>query len=361
MSLLEETISAICPADNAAREKARQHILNLTMPRWALGRLLDLAVDLAGMTGNFPFETSRKRIVLMAGDHGIVKEGVCPQPSSVTVQMVRNFVRGGGSINALAAGVGAEVTVADFGMIQPVPDLVEKGTVLDCRVAGGTRDFMNGPAMSNDQAVQSLENGIRLARKFAPETDIFGSGEMGIGNTTPSTAILAVLGNVRDIASIVGPGAGLPENRLGHKAEVIARGIACNRPDPVDGLDILSKVGGFEIGGIAGLILGAASLRKPVVVDGYISSAGALIASVLKPESRDYMILAHGSAEPGYRLMEELLHRKPLLDLGMRLGEGSGAAIAMPLLDAARAIVTKVATFTSAGVTSEGIKKTRQG
>lgn len=209
--------------------------------------------------------------------------------------------------------------------------------------------------MSREQAVAALENGIRLARELAPETDLFGTGEMGIGNTSPSSAIIAVLSGV-DVRSVVGPGAGLAASRLDHKAEVIRRGIECNKPDPADGIDLLAKVGGFEIGGIAGLILGAASLRKPVLIDGFISSAGALIAATLSPAARDSMILAHGSAEPGHRIMAATLGKKPLLDLGMRLGEGTGAALAMHLADAAVALLREMDSFEHADVSREGLQ-----
>ena len=356
MKLLTETLSQIEPASAGYRARATARIEQLTMPHWALGRVLDLAVDLAGMTRTLDIPTARRTIVVMAGDHGIVAEGVCPQPSSVTVQMVRNFVAGGGGINVLSGVTGTRVRVADFGVAADLSELTSSGQVFDCKVAPGTANFARGPAMSREQAVLALERGIELARRLAPETDVFGSGEMGIGNTSPSTAILAALGRVRDLRPLVGPGAGLAADRLDHKAAVIRRGLERNAPDPADGLDVLAKVGGFEIGGIAGLILGAAALHRPVVVDGFISSAGALIAAALAPCARDYMILAHGSAEPGHRLMAELLGKRPLLDLGMRLGEGTGAALAMPLLDAAAAVLTRMATFESAQVTSKGIR-----
>ena len=291
----------------------------------------------------------------MAGDHGIVAEGVTPQPSSVTVQMVHNFVAGGAGINAVARSTGTRVVVADLGVAADLSDLVSAGKIFDCKVAPGTCNFAKGPAMTRLQAVASLEAGIGLARRLAPETDVFGSGEMGIGNTSPSSAIVAVLSR-QDPGPLVGPGAALPQSRLAHKAEVIRRGIALNQPDPADGVDVLAKVGGFEIGGIAGLALGAAALRKPMMVDGFISSAGALIAAAISPAVKDYLILAHGSSEPGHRTMARLLGKKPLLDLGLHLGEGSGAALAMPLLDAAREVLTGMATFESANVTSEGVR-----
>ena len=355
MSLLERTVSEIEKQDAGCRERARERILNLTMPPWALGRLLDLAVDLAGMTRSLALPVARKNIVLMAGDHGIVKQGVCPNPQAVTVQMIHNFVNGGAGINVLAENVGAKVTIVDVGVAEDLRALAEAGVLLDRKVRRGTSDFSEGPAMTRGEAVRSIEEGIAVVHSLAAETDVFGTGEMGIGNTSPSSAIVSVLSGM-DVAPLVGRGAGLPESRLAYKAAVIRRGIEVNRPDRNDPLDVLAKVGGFEIGGIAGVILGAASLHRPVVVDGFISSAGALIAAAIAPDSRDYMILAHGSAEPGHAVMAELLGKKPLLDLSMRLGEGSGAALAMPLLDAASRIMTRMATFESANVTTEGIR-----
>lgn len=355
MSLLEETVAKIEKQDMDSREHAKEHILNLTMPPWALGRLLDLAVDLAGMTRGMTLPVARKNIVLMAGDHGIVKQGVCPNPQSVTTQMIYNFVNRGAGINVLAENAGAKVTVVDMGVASDLSPLVQSGAVLDRKIRGGTSDFTEGPAMTREEAVRSIESGIELVQSLAADTDVFGTGEMGIGNTSPSSAIAAVLSGM-DVTPLVGRGAGLDPSRLSHKAAMIRRGIEVNQPDRDDPLDIFSKVGGFEIGGIAGVILGAASLRRPVVVDGFISSAGALIAAAIEPDSRDYMILAHGSAEPGHVVMAKLLDKKPLLDLSMRLGEGTGAALAMNLLDAASAIMNRMATFESAKVTTEGIR-----
>lgn len=356
MKLLEETLAGIEPADNACREEARRYIDTLTMPRRALGRLLGLAEELAAMNRTLKFSAARKEIVLMAGDHGIVAQKVCPQPSSVTTQMVYNFVRGGAGINVLSRVARAHVSIVDMGVASDLSGLVQAGAVIDCKIAPGTADFSRGPAMSREQAVAALEAGIRVAQQLAPKVDVFATGEMGIGNTSPSSAIVAVLSGLTDPAPFVGRGAGLDPSKLAHKAAVIRRGIEVNRPDPADGVDVLAKVGGFEIGGIAGLVLGAARLHKPVVVDGFISSAGALIAAALSPASRDYMILGHGSAEPGHVAMAKLLGKQPLLDLGMRLGEGTGAALALNLLDAASAIMNEMATFESARVTEEGLK-----
>jgi len=355
MNLLEKTIKSIEPQSASHRKQAEEHILNLTMPRWALGRLLDLAVDLAGMTRSLKIPVRQKNIVLMAGDHGILEEGVSDQPQEVTRQMVFNFISRGAGINVLAANAGADVTVVDIGVAGDLQALVDAGKIISRRIAPGTKNFAKGPAMTREQAIQSIETGIEIANMLSPCTDIFGTGEMGIGNTTPSSAIIAVLTGTDDIASVVDRGAGLPVAKLPNKVDAIRRGIALNRPNPADGLDVLHKIGGFEIGGIAGIILGAAALKKPVVVDGFISTAGALIAHSLCPASADYMIAAHGSMERGHRPMLELLNKKPLLDLNLRLGEGTGAALAMNIVDAAAAIMNQMATFASAGVTDKGL------
>lgn len=349
---LSECLSRIEPQSAKWREAARDHIRSLTMPRWALGRLLDLAVDLAGITRRIDFPVARKKIVLMAGDHGVVAEKVSPQPQCVTVQMLRNFSRGGGAIRVLAANAGADVRLVDLGVnadVRGLPGVIHR------KIAFGTENMRRGPAMSRAQALASLEAGIALAEELAPETDVFATGEMGIGNTTPSSAILTVLSGESDPTPFVGSGAGLDAGRLAHKSQVIREAIELNKPNPSDALDILAKVGGFEIGGIAGLILGAAACRRPVLVDGFISTAGALLAQSLAPVSAEYMIPAHASSEPGHRRMMQLLGKEPLLDLGLRLGEGTGAALAMPLLDAARAVMTQMSTFSSAGVTEEGL------
>ncbi len=356
MKLLQQTLDAIRPADPELRRQAEERVASFVIPPGSLGRLTLLAVELVAMTGQTPLDFTRKRIVLLAGDHGIVAEGVCPQPSSITAQAVRNFARGGGTVNLLARNAGAEVTVVDLGVDDDFSDLVKEGLMLDRKIARGTANFAAGPAMSRDEAVRALETGIEVAEHLAPHTDLFGTGEMGIGNTSPSSAILTVLARAPHARPYVGIGAGLAAAKLDHKAAAIQRGIDRNRPDPADPVDVLAKVGGFEIGGIAGLILGAARLRRPVVVDGFISSAGALLAAALSPASCDYMILAHGSAEPGHKKMAELLGKAPLFDLGMRLGEGTGAALAMNLVDAAALLYNEEKTFEDAEVSSEGLK-----
>ncbi len=349
MSILSDTVDRIAPQDTDWRAKARARLEQLTMPRWALGRLMDTAEDLAGMTRSMTPPAKRKAVVVMAGDHGVVAEGVSRFPQEVTPQMVANFVNGGAGINALARTAGAEVLVVDMGVAGDLSPFVDAGKVISKRVAPGTANLMRGPAMTRAQAEAALTAGIELARERADDFDLFATGEMGIGNTTPSTAIVATLCDT-PVAELTGRGTGIDDHHLRRKIEVIETALAANKPDPADGLDVLAKVGGFEIGGLAGLILGAASLRKPVIVDGFISTAAALVAWTLCPNCRDYMIAAHKSVEPGHLRMHELLGTRPLLDLNLRLGEGTGAALAMPLVDAAVAVLAEVATFEEAAV-----------
>jgi nicotinate-nucleotide--dimethylbenzimidazole phosphoribosyltransferase len=310
---------------------------------------MDLAVDLAGMTGSARPPVARKAIVTMAGDHGVTAEGVSKYPSEVTGQMVRNFVAGGAGINALARQAGARVIVVDMGVAADLSDLAASGAIVSKRVAPGTRNIAAGPAMTRDEATRAVEAGIQLARDLASTVDVFGTGDMGIGNTTPSTAIVAVLTGA-PAEDVTGRGTGIDDGQLAVKVAAVKRALDVNRPDPSDGLDVLSKVGGFEIGGIAGLILGAAAAHRPVVVDGFISTAAALVAQSLAPPSVDYMIAAHRSAENGHAVMQRRLGKEPLLDLGMRLGEGTGAALAMNIVEAAARILTDVATFEEASV-----------
>jgi nicotinate-nucleotide--dimethylbenzimidazole phosphoribosyltransferase len=263
--------------------------------------------------------------------------------------MVHNFVNGGAGINALARVVGARVVVVDMGVAADFSDLVASGKLVSKKVAPGTANMAKGPAMTREQAVRSLEAGIEVACDLAPVTDVFGCGDMGIGNTTPSAAIAAAITG-RPPAELTGRGTGIDDATLQHKVRVVQKALEVNRPDSSDGLDVLAKVGGFEIGGIAGLILGAASLRKPVVIDGFISTAGALIAQKLAPASADYMIAAHRSMELGHKAMHERLGKEPLLNLNMRLGEGTGAALAMSLVEAAARLLTDVSTFAEAAV-----------
>lgn len=350
LSFLDSTFRKIYPQDLEYRQLAEQRLNQLTMPHWALGDLMDLAIDLAGMTRSMQPPVARKKIVVMVGDHGVTAEGVSQYPAEVTTQMVHNIIRGGAGINALAGQAGAGVCVVDVGAVNDFAELVRDGKIIAKKIGRGTANIVYGPAMTRTHAVMTVEAGIEVANRLAPEVDIFGTGEMGIGNTTPSTAIAAVFTG-KKVDELTGRGTGIDDARLRHKIAVIEKALTINKPDAKDGLDVLAKVGGFEIGAIAGLIIGAAANRKPVIVDGFISTAGAMIAYNLEPFVRDYIICAHRSVEPGHGALLNKLQRRPLLDLNLRLGEGTGAALSMNLVEAAVAILTEVATFAEAGVT----------
>ena len=349
MRLLESTLQAIQGQDQASRSKARAHLSQLTMPHWALGRLMDLAEDLAGITRSLSPPTGKKAIVVMAGDHGVVQEGVSAYPQEVTTQMVHNFIEGGAAINALARVSEIRLIVMDMGIVGDLQAAVRAGKLQSRRIGAGTKNIARGPAMLREEAVRSLEAGIEIASQLGDSVDLFGTGDMGIGNTTPSAAITASVTG-QPAKEVTGRGTGVDDERLAHKVESVERALDLNRPDPKDGLDVLAKVGGFEIGGIAGLILGSAQLKKPVLVDGFISMAGALIATLLAPDSIDYLIAAHRGTEPGHGVILKHLGKLPLLDLELRLGEGTGAALAMPLVEGAARLLTDVQTFDAASV-----------
>lgn len=277
----------------------------------------------------------------------MVAEGVTLYPGEVTVQQVRNFLRGGGGVNVLARHVGARVVLVDMGVNY---DFDPDEGVRIRKIAKGTANMLRGPAMTAAQALRSVEEGIAAAEEEAAKgMDILGTGEMGIGNSTPSAAIACAVTGM-PARTVTGRGAGLTDERLRRKIAVIEEALRVNRPDPGDGLDLLAKVGGFEIGGIAGAILGGASLGIPVVVDGFISTAGAVIAGLICPAAKDYMIFSHVSEESGHDYMLRFLGVRPLLDLGLRLGEGTGAALAMSLAEASVRILTEMSTFAGAGV-----------
>lgn len=349
MRLLETTLEKIEGQNQAVRVAAHARLEQLTMPYWALGRLMDLAEDLAGMTGSLRPPLANKKVVTMAGDHGIVAEGVSKYPQEVTPQMVYNIVAGGAGINALARVAGARVVVADLGVAGDLSELVTKKLIVSKRIGPGTRNFLVGPAMSGEEAIRCIEAGIEIAQELGANTDVFATGDMGIGNTTPSAAIVATMAGCA-VEDVTGRGTGIEDAQLQHKINVLKQALALHQPNPKDGLDVLAKVGGFEIGGIAGLILGAAAQHKPVIIDGFISTAGALIAQALEPRSVQYMIASHRSMESGHKTALQRLGKEPLIDLNLRLGEGTGAALVMPLLDAAARLLTDVATFEEASV-----------
>ena len=347
--LISETLRRIEKSDPKWRQAARDRIASLAMPPWALGRLLDLAVDLAGMTRSLSPEISRRAVVVMAADHGVVAEGVSGFPQSVTVQMIRTFVDGRAGVNVLAEQAGARVVVVDVGVAGDLTDLAARSAILSRRIAPGTANMARGPAMSREQAIRSVETGIEVAADLAGSTDLFATGEMGIGNTTASSAIVSVLCGVHPDL-VTGCGTTIDEKARRRKALVVEGAIASNRPNPQDPMDLLAKVGGFEIGAIAGLIIGAAARRKPVLVDGFISTVAALLAVGLCPDAADYIIASHRSAEPGQDAALGKLGKKPLLDLELRLGEGTGAVLGMHLVDAAVGILTRMATLDDVGV-----------
>lgn len=351
MTLLDKTIAAIGEPDRGAAEAARARHASLTKPQGSLGLLEELSIRIAGMTGKARPTLGSGAVFVMAGDHGVCAEGVSAFPQEVTPQMLQNFIRGGAGINVLARAAGARVVVTDAGV---VPDLEPATGLYLKKVGHGTRNMATGPAMTRDEARRSVEIGIEVFEaEFARERfGIAATGDMGIGNTTPSAAIVAVIAGA-SVPSVVGRGTGIDDAGVSRKISAIERAISLNAPDPTDALGVLAAVGGFEIGAIAGSILAAAAHRVPILVDGFISGAGALIAKGLCPLSAEYMIAAHASVEPGHQAMLRHLGLKPILDLGLRLGEGTGAALAMPICASACKILDEMATFGEAGV-SEG-------
>ena len=345
--LIDQTLAAITPLDEGAMTAARARQDTLTKPPGSLGRLEELSILLAGMFGEPIPRIRRKSVILAAGDHGVVAEGVSAYPQEVTPQMVYNFLRGGAGINVLARHAGAEIVILDAGV---AADLAPHPLLRSVKIGKGTANMAIGPAMTRQQAIQCLETGIDAAREqIAEGADLIACGEMGIGNTTPSSAITAVITGT-DPARTTGRGTGLDDPGLEHKIAVIRRSLEVNQPNPRDGLDVLTKVGGFEIGVLAGAMLGTAASHRPVVVDGFISGAAALIAWTLSPAARRYFIAAHQSVEPGHRVGLEAMALVPLLELGLRLGEGTGAALAMHLIEASARCLAEMATFAEAGV-----------
>lgn len=345
---LQHTLDRIRPVDLAAMAAIQSRLDCQTKPKGSLGRLEEFARRFVAITGRE--EIRRKAVFTFAGDHGVACEGVSAFPREVTAQMVINFVTGGAAINALARHAGAEVVVVDMGVDH---DFGPLDGLLDRKVGRGTGNFAKGPAMTRAQAVQALEAGIDVALSCREGgIDLVGTGDMGIANTTPSAAIVAVFTGL-PVAAVTHRGTGIDDAALTHKVAVIEKGLALNRPDPHDPVDVLAKVGGFEIGGIAGLIIGCAAEGIPVVVDGFISTAGALIAAELHPHIREYLFAAHRSVEIGHTAMLERLRLQPMLDLQMRLGEGTGAALGMTLVEASLRSLREIRTFAEAGV-SEG-------
>jgi nicotinate-nucleotide--dimethylbenzimidazole phosphoribosyltransferase len=348
--MIEATIAAIGLLDKAAVQAARDRQNILTKPTGALGRLEDLSIQLAGITGRCPPPVpARKAVLVFAADHGVTAQGVSAYPKEVTGQMVLNFLRGGAAINVLSRQAGAKVVVIDAGVAVELP---AAPGLINGKIAFGTADMSEGPALKPGQARAALELGMRVAQaEIDAGLDLLACGEMGIGNTTAASAIVSIItGTAPEI--VTGPGTGIDADSMRRKAAIITKALLVNEPNPTDGLDVLAKVGGFEIGAIAGAMLAAAANRVPVVVDGFISGSAALVAATLCPLAKHYMIGGHQSTEPGHVAAMAHLGLAPLIDMRMRLGEGTGAVLAMHLVDASARIINEMATFDSAGVSN---------
>ncbi|MFH1777984.1 MAG: nicotinate-nucleotide--dimethylbenzimidazole phosphoribosyltransferase [Candidatus Omnitrophota bacterium] len=364
MGKLQETIQQIERIDFSLAEKTQNQLDSLTKPQGSLGRLEELAKQVVEITRKEKPSLKNKVIFTMAGDHGVTEEGVSAFPQEVTAQMVDNFLQGGAGINVLSRHVGARVVVCDMGTakeIQNPKSLPEAGppqadktkNFKEKKIAFGTKNMVKGPAMTFQEAMRAIENGICVfEEEFEKGIDVVGTGDMGIGNTTPSSAITAVITG-RPVKEVTGKGTGIDDQALFAKIKTIEKAIAMNKPNAENAIDVLAKVGGFEIGGIAGVILAAAAHRVPVVIDGFISGAGALIAYKLEPKVKDYMIAGHCSVEKGHKILLEHLSLRPLLDLNLRLGEGTGAALGIGLVEAAVKILTEMATFRDAEVSEK--------
>jgi nicotinate-nucleotide--dimethylbenzimidazole phosphoribosyltransferase len=345
---LSRILKAIKPLDRKAMAAARVRQDELTKPKGSLGRLEELSIKIAGIKGEIIHGFEHKAIVTMAADHGVVSEGVTLHPQEVTRQMVFNFLNGGAGINVLARFIGARVVVVDVGT---AGDFSLQPNLVCRKVAYGTKNMVKQAAMTRREAMKSIEAGIDVVEdEIAKGLDIVGTGDMGIGNTTASSAICAAIMG-ESVEKVTGRGEGLGDEQLAHKVEVIQRALELNKPNPRDPVDVLSKVGGFEIGGLAGVMLAAAAHRVPVVIDGFISGAAALIATELSPGLKDYLIAAHLSAESGHAVLLQYLGLTPLLSLEMRLGEGTGAALGIVIVEAAVKTLAEMATFGEAGVT----------
>lgn len=347
MGRIEDCLAGISDVDRTAADAARAIQMSLTKPPGSLGKLEDLSIRLASIYGTRAPSLGKKVVFTMAADHGVTGEGVSAYPAEVTRQMVLNFARGGAAINVLARHAGAEVTVVDMGVAcdDDWPDCVRRR-----KIRRGTDSIAKGPAMALEESRRCLETGMDLAEEaVAGGATALAVGDMGIGNTTIASAITAAITG-RSVAEVTGRGTGIDSARLEAKISLIETALQVNAPDPGDGLDVLHKVGGFEVGGMAGVILGAASKRVPVFLDGFVSNSAALVASTMCPRSVDYMVASHLSVEPGHVHALGHLSLEPVLDLGMRLGEGTGAVLAFGIAEASCRILSEMATFESAGV-----------
>jgi nicotinate-nucleotide--dimethylbenzimidazole phosphoribosyltransferase len=367
MSIIEETIKRIGPVDAALIKMAEARQQQLTKPPGSLGRLEEIANRLCAIQKTLEPTAAGRRIVIFAADHGVAAEGVSAYPPEVTAQMVANFCAGGAAINALAQVAQSELCVVDIGVAGSIPDLAANQTGHDCRgpvarsarfasrrVRAGTRNMTRGAAMTEDEMWSALRAGLELAEAATSEgITLIGLGEMGIGNTTAASAVTAALTGLEP-SRVTGRGTGADDATFARKVKAVKAALDINKPDGGDALDVLRKVGGLEIAGLCGLCLGAAAMRRAIITDGFIATAGAALAVRLCPNVSGYIFAAHLSPEPGHAVLLDLINQRPILDLEMRLGEGTGAALAMNIIAAAVAAFTEMATFESAGVTKRG-------
>lgn len=351
---LDALVRAVAPLDRGAMTAAEEYQARLAKPPGSLGRLEELSIQLAGITGQVHNELTQKQLLVFAADNGVVAEGVSSAPQSVTKQQTINLMRGKTGAAVLAKHFGCGLTVCDVGVNA---DIYESA-VLNRKIAYGTQNICTGPAMTREQTLQAILTGAEIARTV--DADVIGVGEMSIGNTTTSSAVLAVLLGA-DIEAVTGRGGGITEESFRKKKAVIRTAIEVNRPNRDDVVDVLSKVGGFDLAAMCGAFLGAAAARRPAVIDGLISAAAALCAVRLCPNVRGYLVPSHASFEIGYRLAMEAMDLRPLFDLGMRLGEGSGCPLAFQVLDAACAVINDMATFDEAGINDDYLDEIRRG
>ena len=351
---LDALVREVLPLDRSAMTAAEEYQARLAKPPGSLGRLEELSIQLAGITGRVHNALNKKQLLVFAADNGVVAEGVSSAPQSVTKQQTINLMRGKTGAAVLAKHFGCGLTVCDVGVNA---DIYESA-VLNRKIAYGTQNICTGPAMTREQTLQAILTGAEIARTV--DADVIGVGEMGIGNTTTSSAVLAVLLGA-DVEAVTGRGGGITEESFRKKKAVIRTAIEVNRPDRDDVVGVLSKVGGFDLAAMCGAFLGAAAARRPAVIDGLISAAAALCAVRLCPNVRGYLVPSHASFEIGYRLAMEAMDLHPLFDLGMRLGEGSGCPLAFQVLDAACAVINDMATFDEAGINDDYLDEIRRG
>ena len=351
---LDALVRAVAPLDRGAMTAADEYQARLAKPPGSLGRLEEISIQLAGITGRVHNALNKKQLLVFAADNGVVAEGVSSAPQSVTKQQTINLMRGKTGAAVLAKHFGCGLTVCDVGVNA---DIYES-TVLNRKIAYGTQNICTGPAMTREQTLQAILTGAEIARTV--DADVIGVGEMGIGNTTTSSAVLAVLLGT-DVEAVTGRGGGITEESFRKKKAVIRTAIEVNRPDRDDVVGVLSKVGGFDLAAMCGAFLGAAAARRPAVIDGLISAAAALCAVRLCPNVHGYLVPSHASFEIGYRLAMEAMDLRPLFDLGMRLGEGSGCPLAFQVLDAACAVINDMATFDEAGINDDYLDEIRRG